>query len=80
MIFSFWRHDGLLKEEYIPDVFVEHTAGNLWREMLRFKACISGWMLFLSVLSSRTGKGIPGQDGSAMRAKEGVPQNPDDNH
>ena len=35
------RHDGLLKEEYIPDVSVEHTAGNLWREMLRFKACIS---------------------------------------
>ena len=36
------RHDGLLKEEYVPDTSVEHTAANLWKEMLRFKACISG--------------------------------------
>ena len=36
------RHDGLLKEEYVPDTSAEHTAGNLWKEMLRFKSCISG--------------------------------------
>ena len=36
------RHDGLLKEEYVPDTSVEHTTANLWKEMLRFKACISG--------------------------------------
>ena len=61
------RHDGLLKEEYIPDVSVEHTAGNLWREM--FSRHVSpGWMMPFSVctfLRNRKG-GIPGQDGSAM--------------
>lgn len=36
------RHDGLLKEEYVPDTSAEHTAVNLWKEMLRFKSCISG--------------------------------------
>lgn len=62
------RHDGLLKEEYIPDVSVEHTAGNLWREMLRFKACISRLddAFFCLYFPPEQERGIPGQDGSAM--------------
>lgn len=35
------RHDGLLKTEYRPDTSAEPTAANLWKEMLRFKECIS---------------------------------------
>lgn len=76
------RHDGLLKEEYIPDVSVEHTAGNLWREMLRFKACISRLMMpFLSVLSSGTGKGVfPGRMVRQCAERRCSAGNPDDNY
>ena len=70
------RHDGLLKEEYIPDVSVEHTAGNLWREMLRFKACISRlddafFCLYFPPEQER-GYSRTGWFGNVL--KEGVPQ------
>lgn len=70
------RHDGLLKEEYTPDVSVEHTAGNLWREMLRFKACISRlddafFCLYFPPEQER-GCSRTGWFGNVL--KEGVPQ------
>lgn len=70
------RHDGLLREEYTPDVSVEHTAGNLWREMLRFKACISRlddafFCLYFPPEQER-GCSRTGWFGNVL--KEGVPQ------
>lgn len=66
----------MLKEEYIPDVSVEHTAGNLWREMLRFKACISRlddafFCLYFPPEQER-GYSRTGWFGNVL--KEGVPQ------
>ena len=76
------RHDGLLKEEYIPDVSVEHTAGNLWREMLRFKACISRLDdAFFCLYFLRTGKGVFPDRMVRQCAERRCPAgNPDDNH
>lgn len=34
------RNDGLLLSEYQPNKRLKPTAGNLWKEMLRFKSCI----------------------------------------
>lgn len=36
------KDDNMLIQEYMPDNSLEHTAPNLWREMLRFKSCIKG--------------------------------------
>lgn len=36
------KDDHILIQEYIPDNSLEHTASNLWREMLRFKSYIKG--------------------------------------
>lgn len=36
------KQDGMLEGDYFPDASVEHTASSLWREMLRFKACLRG--------------------------------------
>lgn len=76
------RHDGLLKEEYIPDVSVEHTAGNLWREMLRFKACISRLDDAFSVCTFlRNRKGVFPDRMVRQCAERRCPAgNPDDNH
>lgn len=36
------KDDHLLMQEYVPDDSLEHTAKNLWQEMLRFKSYIRG--------------------------------------
>ena len=36
------KKDGRLYQDYQPDSSLEHTAENLWSELLRFKSCIKG--------------------------------------
>lgn len=70
------RHDGLLKEEYVPDTSAEHTAGNLWKEMLRFKACISGLenACFCIYFPPGQERGFSRTEWFRKVLKEGVPQ------
>ena len=36
------KNDGLLLRDYFPDTSLKPSIENLWKEMLRFKACIDG--------------------------------------
>lgn len=70
------RHDGLLREEYVPDRSVKHTAGNLWKEMLRFKACISRLddACFCIYFPPRQEKGCSRTGWFKRILEEGIPQ------
>lgn len=70
------RHDGLLKGDYSPDRVAEHTAGNLWKEMLRFKECISGLddAYFCIYFPPGQGEGYSPTEWFRQVLKEGVPQ------
>lgn len=35
------KQDGMLKRDYFPEGNCEHTSSNLWKEMCRFKSCLS---------------------------------------
>lgn len=41
-MYAAMKNDGLLLEDYLPNTKLEPTITNLWKEMLRFKSCISG--------------------------------------
>lgn len=77
------RHDGLLKTEYRPDTSAEPTAANLWKEMLRFKECISqfGKMPSSASIFLRNNRGVS-PDGMVRTGTErGCPAgHPSDNH
>lgn len=70
------RHDGLLKTEYRPDTSAEPTAANLWKEMLRFKECISrleNAFFCIYFPPEQSGK-FPRTEWFGQVLKEGVPQ------
>ena len=70
------RHDGLLKTEYRPDTSAEPTAANLWKEMLRFKECISRLenAFFCIYFPPEQSGEFPRTEWFGQVLKEGVPQ------
>lgn len=70
------RHDGLLKTEYRPDTSAEPTAANLWKEMLRFKECISRLenAFFCIYFPPEQSGEYPRTEWFGQVLKEGVPQ------
>lgn len=70
------RHDGLLRTEYRPDTSAEPTAANLWKEMLRFKECISRLenAFFCIYFPPEQSGEFPRTEWFGQVLKEGVPQ------
>ena len=70
------RHDGLLKTEYRPDTSAEPTSANLWKEMLRFKECISRLenTFFCIYFPPEQSGEFPRTEWFGQVLKEGVPQ------
>lgn len=68
--------DGLLRTEYRPDTSAEPTAANLWKEMLRFKECISRLenAFFCIYFPPEQSGEFPRTEWFGQVLKEGVPQ------